>query len=186
MSTPILSAPLTKAIRTSEGILVWLTNVGVAAAALINPATLPPKEAAIIASAVTGLHVASRTLLKVQALQAGVGVRPPVDEAALVSQLADELAGKVGIHLPAHVVDEATLAKVVSEAVKVAGDPHAALHSVEQELVSDAEEFAAQPAPTVPATPFGSVAAVEAAPADAAAQTVVAPQQAVPVAPAGS
>jgi hypothetical protein len=176
MFVPRLSAPLTKAIRTSEGILVWLVNLGLAAGALVDPTTLPPKEAAIVVSALTGLHVASRTLLKVTAVQQGVGIAPPVDEAALVEQLAGELAGKFGVRLPAHFVDEASLAKIVSEGVKAAGDPQAALHSVETQVVSDAEEFAAQPpAPSAPAAPLTT-------PADVASQTVA---PAVP-APAGS
>jgi hypothetical protein len=145
MFVPKLSVPLTKAIRTSEGILVWLTNLGLAAGALIEPSTLPPKEAAIVASAVTGLHVVSRTLLKVTALQQGAGLPAPATD--LVEELAFNVARK--LKLPAAVVDDATVAKIVSVAVKAVGDPRTALHSVEEIAVSDAEEFASQPPASV-------------------------------------
>lgn len=188
MFVPKLSAPLAKAIRTSEGILVWLTNLGLAVGALIDPSTLPPKEAAIVASAVTGLHVASRTLLKVTALQQGAGVTAPLGDTDLVGPPAAKLASKLELPLPVTAVDDATIEKIVSLVVKAADNPQAAVHSVEEQLVSDVEEFANQPPETAAdwprpesavkpdpasaqvAVPMG--AASPTTPADVAAQTV--------------
>lgn len=192
MFAPKLSAPLTKAIRTSEGILVWLTNIGLAAGALVDPTTLPPKEAAIVASAITGLHVASRTLLKVTALQQGAGIAAPVDDTDLMEHLASELADKLKLTVPAAVtVDGATVAKIVSAAIDAAGSPRAALHGVEDQVVSDAEEFANQPPATAADSPRPESAVKPdtpaAVPAQVVAQAVTAAQppvaQAVPVAP---
>ncbi len=126
ISIPKLSAPLTKAIRTSEGILVWVVNLSLAAAALLEPSKLPPKEAAIVAGALTGLHLASRTLLKATALQQGIGIPAPP-----ASQLK----------LPATTLNDANLAKIISDVVAAAGHPDA----VFDQAVSDAEEFAHQP-----------------------------------------
>lgn len=128
MFAPKLSAPLTKAIRTSEGILVWATNVVLAAGALVDPSTLPPKEAAVVGSVLTGLHVASRTLVKVTALQQGVGLAAPVP---FESPIADELAKALKTVLPQVLAD-----------IKAGATPN----KVVEQLVSDTEEFAAQPA----------------------------------------
>lgn len=166
-AAPKLSAPLTKAIRTSEGILVWLVNVGLAAGAILEPAKLPAKEAAIVGGALTGLHVASRTLLKITALQRGVGIEAP-QEIDLLPDLADHLAAR--LKLPEPVVTDETVARIVSEAVKAIGDPKATL----QALVSDAEEFAHEPpapqgppavAPAAPVAPAPPPAAAPAPPA---------------------
>jgi hypothetical protein len=75
---PKLSAPLTKAIRTSEGIMVWAVNVGTVAFTLLESSKLPPKEAGIIVAANTAFHGGYRTLLKVIALQKGVGIGEPI------------------------------------------------------------------------------------------------------------
>lgn len=86
---PKLTNPLAKAVRTSEGVLVWLINAALAAGTIIEPSKLPTKEAAIAASALTAVHVVSRTLLKVVAVQQGVGLGEPesVDVPAEVKKL---------------------------------------------------------------------------------------------------
>ncbi|HEV3094981.1 MAG TPA: hypothetical protein VGY30_10760 [Solirubrobacteraceae bacterium] len=184
MFVPKLSAPLTKAIRTSEGILVWLTNLGLAAGAVVDPSTLPPKEAAIVGSVLTGLHVASRTLLKVQALQMGVGIPAPASasETDLMEHLAGHLAERLNV--PATVLDDASIEKLTRAIVDVIGHPQAAVQHVEQQVVSDAEEFASQPpavpvvrpesavTPDTPVPPALVPVAPVTTPADAAAQTV--------------
>lgn len=132
MPIPQFSAPLAKAIRTSEGILVYVINLGLAAGALLDPSKLPPREAAIVGSALAGLHVASRTLLKVVAVQAGVGVGAP-------------------IAVPKLPVSQATAATVVADAVKAVNDPAAALKAVEALLPTDAEEATNSPISTASA-----------------------------------
>jgi hypothetical protein len=117
MKIPKLSAPLAKAIRTSEGILVWGTNLALALAAGIDPSGLPPKYAAIVAGAVTALHVVSRTSLKVVALQQGIGIAAPIAPSAAVETVGKEVTG--------------TWKRVAATVVP--------------QVVSDAEEFAHQP-----------------------------------------
>jgi hypothetical protein len=75
---PRLSAPLTKAIRTSEGILTWLSSVVIAIGAAIDPSKLPPKVAAIVVGALTVAHSVSRTILKATAIQKDLGVDAPI------------------------------------------------------------------------------------------------------------
>lgn len=91
LSIPKVSAPLAKAIRTSEGVLVWASNLALAAAALVDPSKLPPKEAAIVAGALTAIHAGSRTLLKVVALQQGAGVGAPIPFDPLPAGAAGEV-----------------------------------------------------------------------------------------------
>jgi hypothetical protein len=102
MSVPKLSEPLAKAIRTSEGILVWIINLGLAVGALIEPSQLSPNDAAILATVTTGLHVASRTALKIIALQQGIGVSAPVEPTGPV---AGDVAEAVKAILPQALVD---------------------------------------------------------------------------------
>lgn len=64
---PKLSAPLTKFIRTSEGILVWSFNVALVIGASIPSAHLSVKDAAILAAANNVIAVISRTALKTHA-----------------------------------------------------------------------------------------------------------------------
>jgi hypothetical protein len=80
---PKLSQPLTKAIRTIEGVLVIVIDAGLAVGAALAPHKLPPEVAAILGSANTGLLVAGRTLLKIFAIQKGVGIEPPADAGEL-------------------------------------------------------------------------------------------------------
>lgn len=136
LKVPRLSAPLAKAIRTSEGILVYLVNIGLAAGSVIDPSKLPAKEAAIVGAGLTGLHVASRTLLKIAAVQKG-----------LVPQLSSP------IEPPALSQLEGPLKRLVEQAVQDIGHGVTSQQAVGQ-LVSDAEEFASQP--TAPAAASGS------------------------------
>jgi hypothetical protein len=77
LKVPKLSAPLTKAIRTSEGVMVWALNLSIAALTLVDPSRLPAKEAAILVSATTALHTAQRFGLKAIAMQKEIGIGPP-------------------------------------------------------------------------------------------------------------
>ena len=69
---PKLSAPLTKAIRTSEGVIVWVIGAALGIASAIPSTHLTTKEAGILASGIAALHVISRTALKGVALIKGV------------------------------------------------------------------------------------------------------------------
>lgn len=73
---PKLSAPLTKAIRTSEGIAFWAVNAAIGIAASVPAAQLSVKDAAILASINAGGLTVSRILLKVTAISKGVGLAP--------------------------------------------------------------------------------------------------------------
>lgn len=83
MNIPLLTTPLTKAIRTSEGIMVYLVNFVLGFGAAVDPSSLPPGVAAKWAAVVTVGHVLSRTLLKVFAAQKSFGVGPPDDAGQL-------------------------------------------------------------------------------------------------------
>lgn len=78
LSIPKVSAPLAKSIRTGEGILIYLTSVGIAAGTLIDPSALPPTEASIVVGAIAVLHTIARTTLKITALQKNVGIGAPI------------------------------------------------------------------------------------------------------------
>ncbi len=71
---PKLSSPLTKAIRTIEGITVTVINTSLVICAAIPAAGLSVKDAGILAAINTGLLVASRTAIKLMALAKGVGL----------------------------------------------------------------------------------------------------------------
>lgn len=94
---PKFTAPLAKALRTSEGVLVYVLNAALAAGTIIEPSKLPPKEAAIVAAAVTGAHLAARTLLKVVAVQKSVGLGEPEHV-----NVADEVKGLLEHHAGVH------------------------------------------------------------------------------------
>jgi hypothetical protein len=83
MRLPKLSTPLAKSLRTAEGILVAIVNALVALTAGIDPHTLPRKEAAIILAAQNGALLAQRGLIKIVALQKGLGVGAPIDDQKL-------------------------------------------------------------------------------------------------------
>jgi len=94
-SIPQISQPLAKAIRTSEGILVFATSAVIAAGSAIEPGKLPPKDAAYVAAGLAVAHVVSRTLLKVTAVQGKVGVGAPIPVDPFPVADASELAASV-------------------------------------------------------------------------------------------
>jgi len=95
---PKVSAPLAKDIRTGEGVAFWLTSVGVAVTAAIDPTVLPVKWAATLVTVNAALQRVSRTLLKVVAIQKGVGVDQPINFDPIPSAQAGELAAEaVGV-----------------------------------------------------------------------------------------
>jgi hypothetical protein len=141
LKVPKLSAPLKAGIRTTETILVFLVNIGLVVGAAIDPSKLSPQAAGILAAALTGLHVASRTLLKVVAVQQGVGIAPPAPFDPAAAAEAELIASKV-------------VPQVVED---VAGKTPLTAAQVEQQLVSDAEEFASPPPPDAPVAPVPPV-----------------------------
>lgn len=125
MTIPKLSAPLTKAIRTSEGILVWGVNIAVGVASAIPAAHLTVKEAAIIATINTGAHTAQRGLLKAIALGKGAGIDPiPFTPPAAVATVVGDVAA-----VAPTIVDQVSqdLGKTPS------------VDQVEQQIVTDAQ-----------------------------------------------
>lgn len=137
---PKLSAPLTKAIRTSEGIAVWVLNIALGIASSIPQTHLSVKEAGILATITTGIHVASRTMLKVTAVSKGLGAPEiPFTPPAAVQKVIT--AGT------------AAAPKVIYDVEKDLAEKPSVIAVEEQaaELVGDTTEFATQPPPPQPA-----------------------------------
>jgi hypothetical protein len=145
LNIPKVSAPLAKAIRTSEGILVWVSNLALAAGALVDPSKLPPKEAAIVAGALSAAHIASRTVLKVTALQQGAGIEAPIPFNPLPAAAAGEVEQTIA--------DGVQLAGTLSQKPATAITPDGA-----QPLAPAQAEAAAGPMFGPGATPAGTVA----------------------------
>lgn len=72
--------PLEKSFLTGEGILVYATNIGLAVAAVL-PHGLSWTQSGAYLAVLNGLHIVSRTALKVVAVQkdAGLPAPPTVD-----------------------------------------------------------------------------------------------------------
>lgn len=121
---PINTGPLVKAVRTSEGVLVGLTTVGLVLTTSIDPSTLPPKWAAVLATVTTILHLISRTTLKAVAVSKGMGVGDPI------------------VPFDVNAVEQAALT-----AASAAQDVAAAIPGSGVSLPTDAEEAANQPPP---------------------------------------
>jgi hypothetical protein len=77
MSIPKLTNPLSKGIRTTEGILTTVVSSLVGLVSLVDPSSLPHREGAIIIAASTGLLTAQRGLIKVAAITQGLGAGAP-------------------------------------------------------------------------------------------------------------
>ena len=70
---------MAKAIRTSEGIMAWAVGLATGIFSYIEGIEYIPHEvAAIVIAANAGLHIVSRTLLKIFALQKEVGIEAPI------------------------------------------------------------------------------------------------------------
>ncbi len=134
---PKLTAPLAKAIRTSEGVLVYVLNAALAAGTIIEPSKLPPKEAAIVAAGLSGVHVAARTLLKVVAVQKNVGIAEPerVDVAEEVKGLLEHHAG----------VHQAQLQELTNAISRGLGDLNSGLAAHIKAAVSEVAQAADRP-----------------------------------------
>lgn len=145
LSVPKVSAPLAKAIRTSEGVIVWVSNIVLGVGALLDPSKLPPKEAAIVAGALSAAHIASRTVLKATALQQGAGIAAPIPFDALPAGAAGELEQVVA--------EGVTLAGTLSQKPSTAITPDGA-----QPLPPAQAEAAAGPPFGQGAAPTGTVA----------------------------
>lgn len=145
LTVPKVSAPLAKAIRTSEGILVWASNLALAAGALVDPSKLPPKEAAIVAGALTTIHTIGRTVLKVTALQQGAGIGAPIPFDPLPAGAAGEVEQVIA--------QGVTLAGTLSQKPATAITPDGA-----QPLAPAQAEAAAGPVFGQGAVPQGTVA----------------------------
>ena len=87
--------PLEKSFLTGEGILVYATNIGLAVASVL-PQGLSWTHSLTYLAVLNGLHVVSRTALKVVAVQknAGVPASPtidPVDPSVIASVISSAL-----------------------------------------------------------------------------------------------
>lgn len=79
---PKISAPLAKSIRTGEGILVYASNVALGLLGAL-PNGLTWKQSALFATILNGLHVVSRSMLKITAINKGLGIDAPIPVATL-------------------------------------------------------------------------------------------------------
>lgn len=154
---PKLSAPLTKAVRTLEGIILAAAAVTPWIVSLVNPASLSHGAAAKW-SVISGIALAaSRTAIKaVTAIKSTTGITP---ESIDLDQLASNVAGKIGIDkLPT----TADIKALLSDALQDVKDPSEILKQLGFNLPSDQQEAAAQP--PQPVTPVEAAPAVAQAP----------------------
>lgn len=98
MNSPVPkhTSPLAKAIRTSEGILVYLINLVLGLGAIIDPSKLPPVVAAKWAAVLAIAHLVARTGLKILAVQRGLNIGDPIDPQALIDKTAADIASRTG------------------------------------------------------------------------------------------
>lgn len=94
MTVPKFTTPLTKAIRTGEGILLALTSVAEVVYTSLDPSKLSPREAAILVSVNAGVLAVQRGVLKAVALTKGGAATIDTDA------LATKVASSVGLTVP--------------------------------------------------------------------------------------
>lgn len=92
---PKLTAPLAKSIRTGEGILVYLTNVVLAVAAVL-PNGLSWTHTALYLTILNGVNVVARTALKVSAVASPVLGGDPLAYDPIDPVLIAQAVGDVG------------------------------------------------------------------------------------------
>lgn len=85
---PKFSAPLNKSIRTGEGLLVYATNIALTVAAIL-PHGLSWTHSALYLTILNGVHVISRSSLKIAAVNKAIGIDGgPIEPVALEQQIA--------------------------------------------------------------------------------------------------
>jgi hypothetical protein len=149
---PKTTDPLSKFIRTGEGILVFAFNIALLVVPIVSNA-LTPAQSAKWAAIIDGITVICRTGLKMVATKTQAAARQPVSAAPALSvagasgglATAEAIAAAVAAALPGIDAGSAQLPAAVSrDATDVA------------KLVSDVEEFAdAPPAVLAPAASRG-------------------------------
>lgn len=158
---PKTTDPLTKFIRTGEGVLVFLFNIALLVVPIVSN-SLTAAESAKWATIIDGVAVISRTGLKM------VASAQSASPAAAIAQLAAPVAARLAAEAPAALTDGMPPADgatvpaghgsvIVTPQVAVAGAPQVAVAGTPQvavagtdladmgELVDDAEEFADPP-----------------------------------------
>lgn len=163
MKIPKLTGPLVKSIRTFEGWIVIGGTALLVVGSSIEPSQLPPELAAKLGAALGALHVVGLHAKKCVALLKGVGINlepiVPTGSAAAEVPKAEELATTLLPHL----------LKALQHPGVSAGE------GIVQQLVSDAEEFATQPAALQPSGAAGANGHPSVAPTAAAAAPSPAP-----------
>jgi hypothetical protein len=152
-SIPVTTTPLTKFIRTGEGVLVFAFNGALLVVPIVSGA-LSAEQAFQWAAIINGVTVVSRTGLKiVSALESGSSAGAPPPPVPY-----PESAGPVA-------TGDADLAPAAPAAdLEPADSPHMPI----EPDVSDADEFGSVP-PPVPGPPMTAAAEVSLAPAESAA-----------------
>ena len=93
-----ISTPLSKSIRTGEGILVYASNIGLSLAAAL-PHGLSWTHAGLYLTVINGLHIVSRAGLKISAINNGLGIQgsvPDISKSVPVGSVFTEIAAVEG------------------------------------------------------------------------------------------
>ena len=118
--------PLEKSFLTGEGILVYATNIGLAVASVL-PQGLSWTHSLTYLAVLNGLHVVSRTALKVVAVQKNAGVpAPPTIDPADPSVIASVISSALGKDVPAGATAIAPTGEVPAAIPAVAQEPRGA------------------------------------------------------------
>lgn len=105
---PKLSAPLVKDIRTGEGIAEWVLGVGVGALTAVGDVSIAKGVTTL--TILTGIKALRRGLLKIVALQAGIGIGAP-EQPAVVTDVEKKVE-QVATGIVAPPVDPGTASPV--------------------------------------------------------------------------
>lgn len=164
---PKLSAPLVKAIRTTEGIVLAIAAAIPWVVTLVDPSKLPASVATHWSVYAAMALAVSRTAIKVvTALKGATGIEPaPVDTESLAQKVADK------IH--ATVPTKAEITGAINAAIAAVEHPEGILSGIEkvaEGALSSSEEIAATPSD--PSSPPDGNNALLGAPVASATATV--------------
>jgi hypothetical protein len=139
---PRTTDPLTKFIRTGEGVLVFAFNLAMVLVPIVSDA-LTPQEAVKWAAIVNAVTVVSRTGLKIVSLAKGITTVAPQQLNPNVTVDVQQLAAELAKQLPADLRGKVSMDGIAGQ-VEQDGP-------TVQQLVTDAENFTGQPRGVAPA-----------------------------------
>jgi hypothetical protein len=141
---PLQTSPLTKFIRTGEGVLIFAFNLAMLITPIVSSA-LTPSQAVKWAGIVDGVAVVARTGLKIVSLSQGVTGIAPDPVGAQVTVDVQQLAAELIQQLPGDVRGPVSADQIVEQLMADA--------PIINQLVSDAEELASVPESDQAASP---------------------------------